>query len=241
MATEDFTTYSIRPDPLVLTTVTAPKVSWAALAGSDDELVYDDKGADHFGADFEHLCEVYIDTTNNNAYHGTWSLADYVDDYGGLDSASKDLFTCYIGEFADANFIQMREIVAGTLYASAAYAFAEDTLYHLKIKRNSGVGTYGTLYCYIYEDDGGSPGDLLDTLSITLQNPTGYENGDAKFRYIYGLMSTDGERAETQTAYLQNLDLQEVVGWTGKIMGVTNPAKIMGIAVANISKVKGVA
>jgi len=32
-----------------------------------------------------------------------------------------------------------------------------------------------------------------------------------------------------------------VVGWTGKISGVTNPAKIMGVAVANIAKVKGVA
>lgn len=30
-------------------------------------------------------------------------------------------------------------------------------------------------------------------------------------------------------------------GWTGKISGVTNPAKVMGIDVANIAKVKGVA
>jgi hypothetical protein len=30
-------------------------------------------------------------------------------------------------------------------------------------------------------------------------------------------------------------------GWTGKIAGVTNPAKVMGVAVANIAKVKGVA
>ncbi len=30
-------------------------------------------------------------------------------------------------------------------------------------------------------------------------------------------------------------------GWTGKISGVTNPAKIMGVAVADIAKVKGVA
>ena len=30
------------------------------------------------------------------------------------------------------------------------------------------------------------------------------------------------------------------VGWTGKISGVTNPAKIMGVDVANIAKVKGV-
>ena len=32
-----------------------------------------------------------------------------------------------------------------------------------------------------------------------------------------------------------------IVGWTGKISGVTNPAKIMGVDVANIAKVKGVA
>ena len=30
-------------------------------------------------------------------------------------------------------------------------------------------------------------------------------------------------------------------GWSGKISGVTNPAKVMGIDVANIAKVKGVA
>ena len=31
-----------------------------------------------------------------------------------------------------------------------------------------------------------------------------------------------------------------VAGWTGKISGVTNPAKVMGVPVANIAKVKGV-
>lgn len=30
-------------------------------------------------------------------------------------------------------------------------------------------------------------------------------------------------------------------GWTGKVSGVTNPAKVMGVGVANIAKVKGVA
>lgn len=30
-------------------------------------------------------------------------------------------------------------------------------------------------------------------------------------------------------------------GWTGKINGVTNPAKINGIPVANIAKVNGIA
>lgn len=34
---------------------------------------------------------------------------------------------------------------------------------------------------------------------------------------------------------------EAAVGWTGKISGVSNPAKIMGVDVANIAKVKGVA
>jgi len=33
---------------------------------------------------------------------------------------------------------------------------------------------------------------------------------------------------------------EETSGWTGKISGVTNPAKVMGVPVANIAKVKGV-
>jgi len=34
---------------------------------------------------------------------------------------------------------------------------------------------------------------------------------------------------------------QAAAGWTGKISGVSNPAKVMGVPVANIAKVKGVA
>ena len=34
---------------------------------------------------------------------------------------------------------------------------------------------------------------------------------------------------------------EPVLGWTGKISGITNPAKIMGIDVADIAKVKGIA
>ncbi len=37
------------------------------------------------------------------------------------------------------------------------------------------------------------------------------------------------------------ISIAAVTGWTGKIAGVTNPAKIMGVDVANIASVKGVA
>jgi len=41
-------------------------------------------------------------------------------------------------------------------------------------------------------------------------------------------------------ALVEVLRVSSVSGWTGKICGVTNPSKICGVAVANISKVSGV-
>lgn len=44
----------------------------------------------------------------------------------------------------------------------------------------------------------------------------------------------------TQTTLRPKLVIDYTSGWTGKISGVTNPAKIMGVPVANIAKVSGV-
>ncbi len=51
--------------------------------------------------------------------------------------------------------------------------------------------------------------------------------------------STHGWGTRCTQVYVE-VDYTPVVGWTGKISGVTNPAKIMGVDVANIAKVKGV-
>lgn len=47
--------------------------------------------------------------------------------------------------------------------------------------------------------------------------------------------------AEKGAGFKPKLVVTYTTGWTGKISGVTNPAKIMGIDKANIAKVKGVA
>ena len=39
---------------------------------------------------------------------------------------------------------------------------------------------------------------------------------------------------------IAQIEWEEAAGWTGKVNGVTNPAKINGVAVANISKMMGV-
>jgi len=47
--------------------------------------------------------------------------------------------------------------------------------------------------------------------------------------------------SSTQDGYFQEWGDLPPSGWAGKISGVTNPAKIMGVGAANIAKVKGVA
>jgi len=52
--------------------------------------------------------------------------------------------------------------------------------------------------------------------------------------------SVEDTYARCTQVYVE-VDYTPPPGWTGKISGVTNPAKIMGVAAANIAKVKGVA
>lgn len=65
-----------------------------------------------------------------------------------------------------------------------------------------------------------------------------------------GVWRTDGEHIDSgdeasytlmsSNAFSLGGYIEEVVGWTGEIAGVTNPASIMGVDVANIKSVKGV-
>jgi hypothetical protein len=69
---------------------------------------------------------------------------------------------------------------------------------------NSSVGTYGTLYAYIYDTSahrlaGGSTG-LLSTLSLTLHTST-------TWRYLYGASSWNGSYSGTTSGSVQNLTI----------------------------------
>lgn len=91
----------------------------------------------------------------------------------------------------------------------------------------------GTHYCIVLEAyDGTWDASNYIVVGSDISSPThagnmvwyadgawGYESAYDLCFYVYGV----------------------TVGWTGKISGVTNPAEVMGVAVANIAKVKGVA
>jgi hypothetical protein len=99
---------------------------------------------------------------------------------------------------------------------------------------STGVGTE-TLPVVVYGHiDAGDDWDIrLDTVSKL----TGLDNTTITGNLRVGL-SGDGGGTNTLDD-MAGADL--AAGWTGKINGVTNPAKINGIAVADIAKVIGVA
>jgi hypothetical protein len=199
MAIEDLTTYT-EVDPNSKITVTAPKSAWAALPRNADAYVYKDKGAAHFGGNFEHLIDINVSSAQQDGFVVCWTLANLVNDWKGIDDAGGDLLS--VAPYSSSTTqiaIYLYEMVAGTFYYDATAALANGT-YYLKIKRDESVGTYGTLYCYIYSNTARTT--LLDTLVLTL-----HEKED--FRYLYATQSYNDNTTYQQTGYSQNLDLQE--------------------------------
>ncbi len=76
--------------------------------------------------------------------------------------------------------------------------------------------------------DAGNPAEFLVRFATE-----GLESGSS-YPYFHSNDYTD------DTDLCPKLVIEYETGWTGKISGVTNPAKVMGVDVANIASVKGV-
>lgn len=119
--------------------------------------------------------------------------------------------------------------------------------------RFRGVSTEATMHCQPFlrlgtnETSGTEKSDSAATWtthSEVLDRPGG---GDWAVADLNDLQAVIGLRTENASYMVQGTQVYvevdytpPVVGWTGKISGVTNPAKIMGVDVANIKSVKGV-
>lgn len=202
MAVEDFSTYTELDDNSRIT-VTPSRVTFESLTMGEDAWVYSDKGADSFNGDFTHLLTVMMTAGNKlDARAYIWCLTNIVDDTRGIDNANGSFLGLMF--YRDTTFytIVLRECHNGTLYGDT-YTISLDTPYYLKIVRDESVGTYGTLYCYIYSDSARTT--LLHTLDLLL-----YAKRD--FRYIFAVNTTNVSNASyTASGYSENLDLGLII------------------------------
>lgn len=205
MAVENFTTYT-EVDPNSRISKTATKVTWTLLTRDEDAYVYLDKDADYFNGDFT----IYLThrttavSASGTRVLGCWSLTNTIDDLWGIYVANGDWLAVLAGQTlggAGAPTLWLVECDGGSQYGSPAnpYEIALNTDYYLTVIRDESVGTYGTLYLYIYSD--ASRTTLLDTQTLTL-------HAKVDFRYIYAIQTQDTDTATlTHSGYTENLEL----------------------------------
>lgn len=131
--------------------------------------------------------------------------------------------------------------ISTAVYAHSFDVIAQEASPHGMSFKSDGVKMYvcGTVSNNVNEYDLGVAWDVstavfLQSFSVAAQE----DFADGMFFNPAGTkMYVSGPGNDSVNEY----DVDGVVGWTGKISGITNPAEVAGVPVANIASVKGVA
>jgi len=202
MSLENFTSYT-ETDPNTKITKTASRVTWALLARNEDAYVYADKGANYFAGQFKiNLTVSMTASVGASLTNGVWSLTNLVDDLKGIDVASGDYLTLYQSDTLTSAkcCLVLEECDGGTLHSDTSINLNDGTIYYVSIVRDETVGTYGTLYCYIYSDV--TRETLVDTLTVTLNT------SKKDFRYLYACHSYNSAEATlTGSGYTEAMEI----------------------------------
>ncbi len=181
---------------MVLTSSTLVTVT--SLDNSEEAWVYKDFTAGYFSGDFEFHTQV-----NNAAATGTfpasglWAVANTVGTLSGINAVNGDYISVSWRKLGGNNFIILEESNNGSITNDTSTIVSGTTEYYLKIVRDETVGTYGTVFCYIYT--GSIGGTLIDTLVVTL---TEKQN----FRYLYWMVArNDALSPNAWSGTIQNL------------------------------------
>jgi len=238
MAYEDFTTYTEFDEGSAVTVDSATKVSWASLkTRNETSYLYKDKGVNYFAGDFTHKFEIQFSPMGDIAWSNHWMLSNTVGDTQDVMDASADAYALFSYDNTEAIYLRLFESGSMVDDSWAAPGPQSSTIYYIEIVRDDDGGANSTGRVTAYIRTGSHSGVLRDTLVVDCS--VGEQNN---FRYIYGLATSDKNDFEEglATGFTQNLDIGEAVGWTGKISGVSSPAKVCGVAAANITSVMGI-
>lgn len=197
MATEDFTTYTETDPADNITVDSASQVTVTTLLRNTDTFLYKDKGAGHYAENFRHKFRTQQTYGSANGTCIFWSLTNDVDDRAALSAGNKSALFC---EWYNRT-ARMLELDSGTNYVDVTAALSDATNYYMTVERDEAVGTYGTIYLYIYSDAGRTT--LLDTLTLALHT------SKKDFQYQFAVMSFNNNTTNYVSGVIADLDLQE--------------------------------
>ncbi len=192
---QTYTGYS-KTDAASRLTVATNTLTITALDDDESMFLYYDFTASYFSGDFEHTLKVNVSTGTGSEICYVWAMSDSVASAIGQQiTANTDLIA--VSWENGTLVITERNSTVSTTDTSSALSLSTD--YFLRIVRDEAVGTYGTLYCYIYTDREYT--NIVDTIQITLT--------EAKdWRYLFACSSKgDGGGSTAFTGTIANLTL----------------------------------
>ena len=164
MSTDQDYTASDEVDTPVGLTVAANLLTIAALDDDTEMYLTEDFTAGYFSADFEHTLKINVSAETGTEVCYVWGLSnETVDELGALISADKDTHALY---WSNATLILTEQNAGAAANDDTSSSLSTDTDYYLRVVRDESLGTYGTLYCYIYTDP--EYMTIVDTLTVTL-------------------------------------------------------------------------
>jgi hypothetical protein len=194
MPLQNFTTWDEEEDGNNRLSQTTVRSTFTGLLRSENARLCDDKGIDHFNADFEHDFDFRIDIGQNLSVVLLWTLSK---EHGTYNNQIDSLFILHTRNTVGTDLIRIRERDNSTDYSSYDYTINSGQTYYGRIIRS------GSSFMFkIFSD--AERTNQLKQLSLTLHNVKAY-------RWIYAPLAYSGVGDYYTTGYVENLDLKEVV------------------------------
>lgn len=196
---EDLTAYT-EVDPSGMLSEAASALTVTGLTRNVAAYLYKDFTAGHFTGNFTHNFEIKITGVGANyANVPAMALNNTLSEYNAVYTGSGNIQAIWLSSVpTNVPNINLHELCAGAQYNSAVFTPSLNTTYYCTFRRNTAVGTYGTLYLDIYSDAAHT--SLITTLSLALHSTVA-------FRYLYPVQSVNTGSTSALSAVIQNLSL----------------------------------
>jgi len=181
--TEDLESYYTEYDPDGKIVVSRRAITITDLTNDNKAYVYRDMGVDFFDGDFTHHFEATVTAAVSSAKWSVWAMANTIADIREIDNASGDAYNIQFYEAGGNPVWEFVDMTAGGRSKTASAEITYGVTYYFTVVRDESVGTYGTIYVYIYTDADRTV--LFDTLTVTLKI------SKKNYRYIYAMNSFD--------------------------------------------------
>lgn len=129
-------------------TVATNTLTITSLDTDEDMRLTKDFTASYFSGDFEHTLKINVTVGTGAESCYVWAVTNSIaNPLGTLRTAATDMLAL---QWLNGALVLVE--VETSEYSDTSSALSLATDYYLRVVRDEAVGTYGTLYCYIYTD-----------------------------------------------------------------------------------------